>query len=491
MGIIAGIMAQPGERIAVRAGGSAISYARLVADLDAATARFRAEGVGKGATVGIRAGAADNGHSYANWIAHLAVMRIGGAHVSMTDRASLRASLQAGRVDLVIGNFESLIDVPKSVRRIEFQVDPAAAAETADGGVNEESKARRLNLTSGTTGKPKFIAWDAAMIDRRVAQVADGSLINPDTRLFPLLHLRTTAGFRYPLAVWLAGGCVLLPRARNGLERDREALRQSNLVACSPPQLKERLAGIPGEWPERESRTIVLLGGRLPAGMREAALQRACSRLLISYGATETGSIAVGDHDIVARHPGAVGFLRPGVTVEIAGPKGEPVPAGQPGFVRIRSDVMVASYEGSSEAESGGHFRDGWFYPGDIGRLYADGLLAIDGRAGDTLNLGGWKVNANDLEAKVAEFPGIKDVCAVTMQLDEGDVLTFGIVADGQIDLAALRARIHAMLSKSRPFHVIRLPSVPRNAMGKIPRALIASQLAALYGARKKSAANA
>lgn len=491
MGIITSIMAQPGERIAVRAGASAISYARLMADVDAAAARFRAEGIGPASTVGIRAGTAENGHSYANWVAHLAAMKVGAAHVSMTDASSIRASLQAGRVDLVIGNFESLVDVPLSVRRVEFHVDPAAPAEIADGGTNEEDGARRLNLTSGTTGKPKFIAWNAEMIERRVDQIADESLINSETRLFPLLHLRTTAGFRYPLGVWRAGGCVLLPQASKGFDRDREALPQSNLVTCSPPQLKERLAGIQGEWPEREGRTILLLGGRLPAALRETALQRACARLLISYGATETGSIAIGDHDIVTRHPGAVGFLRPGVDVEIVGPKGEPVPTGQPGLIRTRGDLMVSSYEQGSAAEGGGHFRDGWFYPGDVGRLFEDGLLAIDGRAGDTLNLGGWKVNANDLEGKVAEVPGVKDVCAVTMQLDEGDILTFGIVCDDHLDLSALRSRILAMLSRSRRFHVIRLPSIPRNSMGKIPRALIASQLAALYGASKKTAANA
>ena len=491
MGIIAEILAQPSERIAVRAGASTISYARLAADIDAAVARFRTMGVNAGSAVGIRAGSAENGHSYANWVAHLAVIKLGAAHVSMTDAASIRASLQAGRVDLVIGNFESLVDVPLSVRRIEFHVDPAAPADVADGTANEEGSARRLNLTSGTTGKPKFIAWDAAMIERRITQFADNRLINAETRLYPLLHLRTTAGFRYPLAVWRAGGCVLLPKARKGLDRDREALSQSNLLTCSPPQLKERLAGIEGEWPERATRTIILLGGRLPAAMREVALQRACSRLMISYGATETGSIAVGDHDIIDRHPGAVGFLRPGVEVEIVGPKGEAIPAGEAGLLRTRTDVMISSYEEDPAATGSGHFRDGWFYPGDVGRLYEDGLLAIDGRAGDTLNLGGWKVNANDLETKVGQMPGVTDVCAVTMQLDDGDVLTFGIVCDDDLDLAALRTRIHAMLSKSRRFQMMRLPSIPRNAMGKIPRALIASRLAELYGARKKTTANA
>jgi acyl-CoA synthetase (AMP-forming)/AMP-acid ligase II len=491
MGIIARIMEQPGDRIAVRAGDSAISFARLMADVDAAAASFRAAGLGVGKAIGIRAGPAENGHSYANWVAHLAVMKIGAAHVSMTDKAAVQAALQAGRIDAAIGHFESLLDVPPNIRKVEFHADPAAPMPVVDNGANDEADASRLNLTSGTTGRAKFIAWDAAMIERRVDQVADPGLINGDTRLFPLLHLRTTAGFRYPLAVWAAGGCVLLPLAKKGLDRDREALPRSTLIITSPPQLKERLRAIKGEWPGRAGRNIILLGGRLPAAMRAAALERAGARLLISYCATETGSIASGEQDIVERHPGAVGFLRPGVEVEIVGPKGEPVPAGQPGLVRTRSDLMVAAYERGSDQSGSGHFRDGWFYPGDVGRLFEDGLLAIDGRAGDTLNLGGWKVSANDLEAKIGEIPGIKDVCAVTMQLPEGDMLAFGVVCDGDLDLPALRERIQGMLSRSRSFKIIRLPSIPRNAMGKIPRALIANQLAALYGARKKSVANA
>ena len=491
MGIIARIFEQPDDRIAVRAGASAISFARLRADVDAAAAAFRADGLGSHSTVGLRAGSADNGHSYANWVAHLAAMKIGASHISMTDVASIRAALQAGKIDCVIGTFESLIDVPRATPRIQFHVDPAGPAPVVAGGANDEASARRLNLTSGTTGKPKFVAWDAAMIEQRVDQVIDPTLIDGETALFPLLHLRTTAGFRYPLAVWAVGGCVLLPVARKGLDRDREALPQANLIACSPPQLRERLNGITGEWPGRDKRTILLLGGRLPATVREAALQRACGRLLVAYGSTETGGIAIGGHEVVDRHPGAVGFLREGVEVEVLDPKGAPVPAGQPGLVRIRTALMASAYEEGSPAAAASHFRDGWFYPGDIGRLYEDGLLAIDGRAGDTLNLGGWKVSALDLESRIAELPGVKDVCAVAVQLPEGDRLTFGIVCDEDIDMNALNQRIHAMLAKRRPFHLVRMPAIPRNAMGKIPRALIATQLAALYGAAKKNAANA
>lgn len=491
MGIIARIMGQPAERVAVEVGAVAISFARLMADVDAAIVAFRADGIGPDTIVGIRAGAAENGHSYANWVAHLAIMKLGATHVSMTDAASIRAAFQAGRIDRVIGTFESLIDVPMSVRRLQFHVDPAAPAQVAEHAANDEATAGRLNLTSGTTGKPKFVAWDAAMIAARLDQIADPALINGDTRLFPLLHLRTTAGFRYPLAVWAAGGCVLLPPARKGIERDRIAMPTANLVFSSPPQLKERLAGMTGVWPGRDGRTIMLLGGRLPATLRQAAIQRACSRLMISYGSTETGSIASGDHQTVDRHLGAVGFLRAGVEVEIVDPQGEAVPAGQPGLVRTRTPMMAQAYEEGTDKAGASHFRDGWFYPGDVGRLYEDGLLAIDGRAGDTLNLGGWKVSALALEMKIAELPGIQDVCAVAVQLPEGDRLAFGIVCSDDLDMKALDERIHTMLSRRRPFQLIRMRAIPRNAMGKIPRTLIATQLAALYGAATKNAANA
>lgn len=495
MGIIARILGQNPERIAVEAGGLPVTFARLAADIDAAAARFRAAGIDEGTTLGLRAGSADNGHDYANWVAHLAAMKLGAAHVSLIDRGTIKAAMQAARLDMVVGPFEALVDVPASVRRLEFHCGPSVPLPAADGEpvADREASARRLNLTSGTTGRPRLVAWDSALIERRVMQVADGAPVDRETRLFPLLHLRTTAGFRYPLATWASGGLVVLPRARKGIERDREGMPGANLLTCSPPQLKERLAAHAGAWPGREDRTILLLGGRLPTAVRDAALARACSRLLISYGSTETGGIAIGDHRLIDRHPGAVGLLRPGVEVEVVGADDVPLPAGEAGLVRARSALMVTRHEeaGGGGEPASGHFRDGWFYPGDIGRLFEDGMLAIEGRVGDTLNLGGWKVSASDLETKAGALPGVRDVCVLSVPLPEGDLLTFALVCDDGFDIESFRRRARAMLSRSRPFSVVRLPAIPRNAMGKVPRGLVAGRLAAMHAATRRKATNA
>lgn len=494
MTIIESIGRHPPTRVAIRVGMLDIGYGRLLADVMSAAAALYAKGVTSGAKVGIRAGSVANGHSYANWVAHLATLHLGATHVSVVETASLSAAVQAGMIDLVIGAPKSLDDIPPAIERVEYDCDPARPLAAASGPAPpaDQASAVRINLTSGTTGRPKFLLWDHKMIEARVAQVGardgiGGVRLGPDTILYCLLHIRTTAGFRYPLAVWRAGGCVLLPDDTEPRERDRAALGRSTLIAASPVQLSERMRLFPDQWEGRTERTIIVLGGRLPGAVRDAALDTACGTLLIGYGSTETGSVALGDSACIDRHAGAVGFVRDGVTVEIVGNDRSPVAAGEFGLVRVKSDLMSDGYEAVVPGSKSSHFEDGFFYPGDSGRLFDDGLLAIEGRLTDTFNVGGWKVDAVDLEARLAFLPGIDDLAACVMPLAEGDLLTFAVVTRDKVDLAAVAERIREKLPNGRTFHLVRIRAIPRNAMGKIPRAMIANKLTALYGATRSN----
>ncbi len=485
-GIVETLRGQPADRVAVHGDGLSIGFGRFADDVLNAAANLAARGVGPGTRAAIRTGTVANGHSYANWVAHLASLHLGAAHVSVFEPAALASALQAGMIDCVIGAPGALEKVPSALRQIIFTCDPAVPiAAATDAPSPADDRASRINMTSGTTGKPKFLVWDQAMIDARVGQVSDGLTITTDTILYPLLHVRTTAGFRYPLAVWRAGGSVIIPDHADAKPRDVLGLAQSTLIVASPVQLSERLRQFPDPWEGRDQRTIVVLGGRLPIKVRDSAVATACARLLISYGSTETGSIALGDCASIDRHVGAVGHVRPGVTVEIVDPKGNPVPAGEPGLVRIRTDVMSHGYDGTAPGAATSHFANGRFIPGDVGRLFDDGLLAIEGRAGDTFNVGGWKVNAVDLEAKLAFLPGVDDLCACVMPLAEGDVLAIAVVTRPTVDLKQVAEEIKSRIPRGRTFHLVRIQSVPRNAMGKIPRAMIANRLTAHYGASR------
>lgn len=49
------------------------------------------------------------------------------------------------------------------------------------------------------------------------------------------------------------------------------------------------------------------------------------------------------------------------------------------GEIRLRAPGMASTYFDNPE-ESARRFRDGWFYPGDMGYLRPDGQLVVQGR---------------------------------------------------------------------------------------------------------------
>ena len=66
-------------------------------------------------------------------------------------------------------------------------------------------------------------------------------------------------------------------------------------------------------------------------------------------------------------------------TVEVSDEEGNVLPAGQEGIIRISTTSMVTSYIGEPEAAAKA-FRDGWFYPGDIGYQLETGDFYVTGR---------------------------------------------------------------------------------------------------------------
>ncbi len=76
------------------------------------------------------------------------------------------------------------------------------------------------------------------------------------------------------------------------------------------------------------------------------------------------------------------------------------------------------------------------------------------------------------------------------MPLAEGDLLTIAVVIGDTVDLNGVADRVREKLPKVRTFHLVRIKAIPRNAMGKIPRAMIADKLTALYGATRKNLVN-
>ena len=196
---------------------------------------------------------------------------------------------------------------------------------------------------------------------------------------------------------------------------------------------------------------------------------RMCSNLVSAYGSTEAGIVASAPASVVAVTEGAVGYPLPGVVVEAAGQNDEGLPAGQHRTIRIRTENAASGYHGSAGASA---FRNGWFYPGDLGTVMPDGLLVVGGRETAILNLGGEKINPERIEQVLASCPGVVEACAFGAVNALGvEEVHAAIVASGVFDETAARNHCARSLPIERvPARFFQLAALPRTGMGKLDR---------------------
>jgi acyl-CoA synthetase (AMP-forming)/AMP-acid ligase II len=196
-----------------------------------------------------------------------------------------------------------------------------------------------------------------------------------------------------------------------------------------------------------------------------------CHNLYCSYGSTEVSTVASAPAHAIADVPRAVGYVTPGVAVEIVDASDNVLAPGQEGIVRIRSPYNVDGYIGNPQ-ETAKTFRDGWFYPGDIGHLSPDRLLVISGRERTVLNLGGDKVKPEVIEDVLAASAYVDQVavCSVVDELGIEAVCAL-VVPRANWNEQALRDHCAARLPEAFvPVRIVTADRLPRTADGKIER---------------------
>ncbi len=339
----------------------------------------------------------------------------------------------------------------------------------------------RIILTSGTTGGPKAVGFTHRMLADRIARnnIVFGSRLPNCSRIYSDLPLSTASGFRFLIHTLWRGGTFFYPGET--FESTVEAFEDYK-VQC--------LMGSPGgievllkkyeQYPalQSEFEVMIVLGDVFSRALSDRIRTRICSHVVSVYGATETQTTASAPVHMIHDTPGAVGYVVPDVTVEIVSESGALLPRGAEGLIRIRSPHTVDHYMGDPAA-SAQAFRDGCFYPGDIGALDGTNLLRIVGRADAVLNLGGDKVNPELVEAALAECEGVTE-CAVFGSPNELGIVTLwaAVVADSRADDDKLRAYCESKLPPQfMPAGFFRVDRLPRNEMGKIDRPNLPSLL--------------
>jgi hypothetical protein len=140
---------------------------------------------------------------------------------------------------------------------------------------------------------------------------------------------------------------------------------------------------------------------------------------------------------------------------------------------------VIRHYEDNPDANRDA-FRDGWFRTGDLGYLDDDGYLYLTGRVKELINRGGFKVSPYEVDAALLSHPDVAEAATFPVShptLGE-DVNTAIVARTGSADARELRDFALARLAPYKvPSQILVVPTLPKNALGKVNRRELAQQL--------------
>lgn len=411
-------------------------------------------------------------HPYAHWIVTLGLEQHGLVTASTALAGQIASDAALLRADLVFSSQAPDQPVDAPVHLIDQPWIDALARQPAAWMRSRPPAPQdpcRIIVTSGTTGVPKKILLTRAMIDERIQNLIMAQMYaSPDLVAVSTIGVGSVGGFLTRLRCWAQGGAMYELSPGSSWAQDL-ATRKITLIRLAPFHLQGLLRELPEDFAPQPGLTLGLMGGSLSSTLAAETRRRLTANIVVNYGSAEAGTVAIGRLNELGGADDAAGFLCPWAEIEVLGPDGARLPPGQVGELRLRAGDLAGGYL-DDPAATAEMFRDGWFWPGDLGVLSPDGLLKVVGRTNELLNIGGAKFLASRLEALVLQVEGVSDAGVFLAPDADGlDIPHIAYVAAGDLDLTPLKMLVARALGSRDP-QLMRVTEIPRNAMAKIQR---------------------
>jgi long-chain acyl-CoA synthetase len=445
--------------------GRPVSYAALVARMDALAESLRAGGVREGQRVGLLA---RQGAGFVEGA--LGILAAGACLVPIPDDAGPEAAGELARR-----------------ARLHFVADEAAGFAPARGpdpgpvdGVGDEAfRALRpayLRFTSGTTAARKGVILGHSAVEARLAAANRGLAIGPDDRvlwLLPMAH-----HFVVSILLYLRyGAAILLPAGHLARPILELASGERATVAYASPHHYHLLGKDASALGLTALRLAISTAEGLRRGIAERFAERFGHALAQALGIIEVG-LPVVNLARAAAKPESLGQPLPDYEVWLRGEDGKPVaPPTSPertGEVCIRGPGMLDAYLDPWLPARAVLEPDG-FRTGDQGWFDADGDLHLAGRRANRINMAGMKFFSEEVESVLDAMPGVHRSRVLAREHPHlGEIAVAEIVPDDPAappPRAALTAWCRARLPAykiPRTFELV--DDLPLTATGKLAR---------------------
>ncbi|GAA1749978.1 AMP-binding protein [Aeromicrobium alkaliterrae] len=375
----------------------------------------------------------------------------------------------------------------------ELRLSPPHAVEAflpeADG-VGPDDLAV-VQLSGGTSGTPKLIPRLHAEYWYNGIATAERWSVGPEDRIAHLIPIVHNAGVH--AALWPAhssGACLVLDSLARGLDVFRTVadegvtgmlMASSLLDGADHPDLERAVSGL--RW--------ISLSGSAPTSRLFDRLSGWGVTVGQNFGMTEGIVLAtpLDSSDQMRRHTvGTPISAYDEIRVVDPAEADRECATGEPGELLVRGPYTIRGYIGAPEHDALVFTPDGFYRTGDVvAAVEVDGVLAyrVEGRIKELINRGGEKVNAAEVESLLLEHPRVVSAAVVAMpDLRLGERGCAYVITDDGAPLTLDEVRTHFAAREVAKFkwpeRVETRTELPRTAVGKIAKRLLAEEIAAV-----------
>ncbi|MEM8769636.1 MAG: malonyl-CoA synthase [Pseudomonadota bacterium] len=335
--------------------------------------------------------------------------------------------------------------------------------------------------TSGTTGRSKGAMLTHSNLATSSVMLVDYWGWQDDDVLLHALPIFHVHGLFIALhcAMLKATPMIFLP----GFDAETvlEALPEAT-VMMGVPTFYSRLLAQASLDEARCAHVRLFISGSAPLTTQtfEAFEARTGHRILERYGMSET-MMNISNPLEGQRVAGTVGFPLPGVEVRITNEAGDQLAAGEVGVIEVRGPNVFKGYWQMPEKTAEEFRADGFFITGDQAVMDETGRVSIVGREKDMVISGGYNVYPKEIETLIDEMPEVQESAVIGVpHPDFGEGVVAVVVPSGAaVEQVAVDSALAGKLARfKQPKHIVNLPELPRNAMGKVQK----NQLRQEYG---------
>lgn len=407
-------------------------------------------------------------------------------HVVLCAMGDLLGPVKGALVNYVVRRVKKLVPAYRLPGALRFNDALARGARaTLQAAAPGPDDIALLQYTGGTTGVSKGAvllhrnlianvlqseAWNAPAMQKLPAGEQPTSVC-----ALPLYHIFAFT-VNMMLSLRTGGKSILIPNPRDPGAVLKALSKQRFHSFPAVSTLFNALANHPDFARVDWSHLKVSLGG----GM---AVQGAVARLWLEktgcpvcegYGLSETSPCASCNPVTATEFTGTIGVPIPGTWMKLLDDEGREVTqAGQPGEIAIKGPQVMAGYWQRPDETAKVMTADGYFKSGDIGTMDARGFFTIVDRKKDMVLVSGFNVYPNEVEAVVANCPGVLE-CAAVGVADEktGEAVKLVIVKKSpDLTEAAVRAYCREQLTAyKQPKQIEFRTELPKTPVGKILR---------------------